>query len=68
MQELATTATQRAGWDIQSYCAVCGFSRALFYRLPADRRPRSLKLGKRHIVIEPPAEYLSRLAEAQEAS
>ena len=65
----ATTAlAQRAGWDIPSYCEACNFSRATFYNLPVDTRPRSIKIGKRHIIIEPPSEYLARLAVAQEAA
>jgi hypothetical protein len=44
------------------------FSRATFYNLPAELRPRSIKLGNRHIIIEPPADYLARLATAQEAT
>ncbi len=60
--------TERAGWSIPLYCIACGFSRATFYTLPDDRRPRSLKIGKRHIVIEPPAEFLARLAAEQEAA
>jgi len=61
-----TTHSDRAGWSISSYCALCNFSRALFYKLPVDRRPRTLRIGKRHIVIEPPGAYLLRLAELQE--
>jgi hypothetical protein len=61
-------ATARAGWDIPSWCDACGFSRAKYYTLPAEMRPRALKLGTRHIVIEPPAQYLSRLADAQETA
>ena len=60
--------TDRAGWSIPSYCEACNFSRALFYKLPPDRRPRTLKIGKRHIVIEPPAQFLARLAAEQEAA
>jgi hypothetical protein len=63
----ASTMTDRAGWSISSYCAACDFSRATFYNLPDDLRPRSLKLGKRRIIIEPPSEYLARLAAVQEA-
>jgi hypothetical protein len=40
----------------------------MFYNLPGDQRPRSLKLGKRHIIIEPPGTYLARLAAAQKAA
>jgi len=65
MPDVATT--DRAGWSIPSYCAACDFSRASFYNLPPELRPRSIKLGKRRIIIEPPAEYLARLAAAQGA-
>ena len=58
----------RAGWDIPSFCEACNFSRATFYNLPDGKRPRSLKIGKRHIVIEPPATFLARLAAEQEAA
>ena len=58
----------RAGWSIPSYCAACNFSRATFYNLPDHSRPRSLKIGKRHIVIEPPEQFLARLASMQEAA
>jgi len=60
--------TDRAGWSIPSYCEACNFCRATFYNLPEDRRPRSLKIGKRHIVIEAPAEFLARLAAKQNAA
>jgi len=58
----------RAGWSIPAYCEACDFSRATFYNLPPDLRPRSIKLGKRHIIIEPPSEYLARLATTQLAA
>ena len=66
MPEVPSTMAERAGWSISAYCAACGFSRATFYNLTDEQRPRSLKLGKRHIIIESPTEYLARLATAQE--
>jgi hypothetical protein len=57
---------QRVGWSIPAYCEAVGYSRAMFYLLPSELRPRSVKVGRRHIVIEPPAKYLARLAAAQE--
>jgi len=56
---------ERAGWPIPQWCEAVAFSRATFYNLPPERRPRSIKLGKRHIIIEPPAQYMARLAAAQ---
>ena len=64
MEQLATASTDRAGWSIPAFCAACDFSRAYFYRL--ELQPRSIKLGKRHIIIEEPSAYLARLAAAQE--
>lgn len=60
-----TAADARAGWSIAEHCAACGFSRATFYNLPPHLRPRGLKIGKRHIINEPPADYLRRLAASQ---
>jgi len=60
--------TDRARWAVASYCEACNFSRGTFYNFPEDRRPRSLKIGKRHIVIEAPAEFLARLAGKQNAA
>ena len=63
-----STKAARAGWSIPVWCEACDFSRATYYNLPQSRRPRSIKIGKRHIVIEPPAEFLARLAAEQEAA
>ena len=56
----------RAGWSVIQFSRACGFSRACFYLLKFP--PRSIKIGKRRIVVEPPSEYLARLAAAQEAA
>lgn len=68
MQAVETKVAEPAGWSIPAFCASCSFSRASFYNIPDELRPRSVKLGKRHIIIEAPAEYLARLAMAQEAA
>jgi hypothetical protein len=60
------TTPHRVAWPIPLYCEACDFSRATFYNLPLALRPRSVKIGKRHIIIESPADYLARLANAQE--
>jgi hypothetical protein len=68
MHATEATPADRAGWSIPAFCASCDFSRASYYNLPDDLRPRSIKLGKRHIIIESPAEYLARLAAMQEGA
>lgn len=66
---MASTSTidgaNRAGWSIPEFCAACNFSRGTFYNLTDELRPRQIKILKRTIVIEPPAQYLARLAAAQ---
>jgi len=57
--------TDRAGWPITAWCFATSISRAKFYTLPAPLRPKSVQLGKRHIIIEQPGDWLSRLAQAQ---
>ena len=66
MSQQATAAAERAGWSVPSYCSAVGYSRAMYYLLPPELQPKSVKLGKRRIIIEPPADYLARLAATQE--
>jgi hypothetical protein len=58
--------TTRAGWTIDDFAAATGISRSMIYALPAERQPKSLKFGRRRVIVEQPADYLARLgAEAQ---
>ena len=50
-----------AGWNIPSWCAATSISRATFYLLA--HKPRTVKLGRRTVVIESPEKYLQRIAE-----
>jgi hypothetical protein len=61
-------ATDRAGYSVADYCPIVGYSRPYYYLLSPDLRPKSIKLGKRRIIIEAPRAYLERLAAAQEAA
>jgi len=47
------------------FAASCGFSRSLFYALKGDQQPRSIKLGRRRVVVEDPRSYLARIAAQQ---
>ena len=61
MQTVTSKPAAPAGWSIPAFCASCNFSRASFYNIPDKLKPRSVKLGKRHIIIEAPSDYLARL-------
>lgn len=52
-----------AGFAITPWCRAAGYSRATYYNLPDALRPQSVKVGKRRIIIEQPADYLQRIAQ-----
>ena len=52
--------SERAGWKIVDWCNLVSISRAGFYGL--EHPPRTVKIGKRHIVAESPKDYLTRRA------
>jgi hypothetical protein len=60
------TEVAQAGWKLYSYCKIISITPQFYYSLPEELRPRSVKLRKRRIIIEPPRKYLERLAAAQE--
>ena len=53
-----------ACWRIPEWSRAVSISRAAFYTLVAEHRPRSVKIGKRHVIIEAPAAWLERMAKA----
>ena len=59
---------ERAGWDAATWCPAPDISRALYYRLPPEQQPHSVKVGKRRIIRESPSDWLARMAAEQEAA
>ena len=56
--------SQKAGWKVGEYAYLVGFGRSKLYTLPAELQPKSVYVGARRVIIEPPAKYLARLARA----
>lgn len=52
----------QAGYSIPEWCRAVGISRASYYNLPPEQQPRTARIGRRHIVIESPADFLNRIA------
>jgi hypothetical protein len=52
----------QAGWSISQWCKSVGICRQTFYNLPAELRPASVKIRRRRIIGESPADYLRRIA------
>lgn len=53
---------QRAGWSPKEFAAACSLSRTTYYMLAPDKKPASVKVGGRVVIIEPPDAWLRRLA------
>jgi hypothetical protein len=58
-------APAKVGWSIQEWCAALNLGRSTFYLLPAELRPKILRIGDRQIVIEAPSAYAERVAAMQ---
>jgi hypothetical protein len=56
--------TPQAGWLISEWVQQARIARATFYNLPEQYKPASVKVGKRVIIREAPADWLLRMAEA----
>ena len=52
----------KAGWRLNEWLRDVGFGRSKYYSLPLDLQPRCVKVGALRLIVEPPAEYLARLA------
>lgn len=66
METLHTNSPSTAGWALRDWCAGTTIARATFYTL--KHKPRTVKLGRRTIVIESPQAYLARMEQAQKDS
>ena len=67
METTSSTHTLRAGWPVGDFADAAGVSRALIYTLPKEIWPRSVKIGKRRLITEQPADWLRRVGQATEA-
>ena len=65
MKKAESQQIEQAGYDIPEWCAAVRISRATYYKLDGELKPGSVKIGKRHIITESPADYMARLAVAQ---
>jgi hypothetical protein len=50
-----------AGRSPKDFARATGISRTAFYILPADCKPASVKIGRRLIITESPADWLARM-------
>ena len=60
--------SQKAGWKIAEYADLVGIGRSKLYTLPKELQPKSVHVGSRRVITEPPADYLARIAATQAAA
>ena len=59
----------RAGWERRNLVPRrTDISRAFLYKLPPEQQPHSVKIGKRRVIRESPADWLARMAAEQDAA
>jgi hypothetical protein len=63
-QAKMVASSHRAGWPVRDWCDCAGISDALLYKLDEARRPVSVKIGRKRLIVEAPGEWLRRMAEA----
>ena len=61
----AVAAPAKAGYRISEWCRAVGISRPSFYNLADEFAPRMLRINSMPIILESPAEYLTRVAALQ---
>ena len=58
--------SDRAGWPVRSWCDSAGISDAFFYKLDDGRRPPSVKIGRKRLILESPGCWLRRMGVASQ--
>lgn len=60
--------SQRAGYSVEEFCFSVGIGRTSFYALGGDLAPRRIRIRKRTIVTESPAEWVARIEKSQKVA
>lgn len=61
-QQYQSTAPTTAGWRPADWLSAVGISKPTEQRLPESMRPKSVKVGRRRVIIEAPEKWLKRVA------
>ena len=63
------TTGSKSGWNILDWCREAGFSKSTYYNLEGEgKAPRSVKIRRRRLIIEAPADYLNRIGGTSHAA
>ncbi len=65
-QRAESPAINKRGWGLAEFAAIVSVStQTLFRELPESQRPKTIRLRRRRLVVEPPEQWLSRMAEVE---
>jgi excisionase family DNA binding protein len=56
---------EKSGWSVREWAAAVGCGRSYVYELLTGGRISSVRLGRRRLIVTPPAQFLAELAEQQ---
>ena len=59
---------ERVGLVLSEFVQKCGLEFSVVSALPASLQPMTVRVGRRHIVVEEPMEYLRRLRSSAPAT
>jgi excisionase family DNA binding protein len=62
------TKSTKAGWATDEWCKDTGVGRSTSYELESAGKIKAVRVGKKRIIITPPAAFLASLAEQQAAA
>jgi hypothetical protein len=63
-QQQATKMT----WRVSEWCRMVGISRTMFYALHGEVAPKAARINTVTLILEPPAAYLERMSQTQQAA
>ena len=55
----------KAGWNTDDWCNDTGVGRSTSYLLELEGKIKAVRVGKRRVIITPPAQFLASLAAEQ---
>lgn len=53
--------SDKAGYSLSEWCPLAGITRASYYAMAAQSRPHGTHVGKKVVITEAPAAWLSRV-------
>ncbi len=60
---MSSSQRDSVAWKFGTYARAIDKSRSWLYALPTELQPASVKFGRNRLIVEPPQQFLQRLAQ-----